>query len=263
MPAGPIPLAAHVVGSGPDLLLFHGGRGSRNHWVRNVDALAAHFRVFALDLPGYGESPDAPHQSDPDTYFDFLYGALETLDLSGEPFQLVAFSFGAAVAASIAPRLGRRLKTLSLIGPSGFGPGPGYPQELRSLKGTEGPAVKEIIAHNLGLTMLSSRAAATDEAIAIHQANLARTRFNSHKVSIRASVVSDLKRVQCPVQILWGERDRLAHPSVAARVDACRAAVPSARLDLIPGAGHWAQFENAREANRLLLEFLREKLGSE
>lgn len=247
------------MGRGPDLLLFHGGRGSRNHWVRNIDALAAHFRVFALDLPGYGASPDALDKSDPDAYIDFLYGALETLDLSGEPFHVVAFSFGATVAASIAPRLGKRLKTLSLIGPSGFGRGPGYPRELRSLKGAEGSpaAVKEIIAHNLGLTMLSSPRAVTDEAIGIHQANLARSRFNSHKVSIRASVVSDLARVQCPVQILWGKCDRLAHPSVAARVDACRNALPSVRIDLIPGAGHWAQFENAPQANRVLLEFLR------
>lgn len=241
------------------MLLFHGGRGSRNHWVGNIDALAAHFRVFALDLPGYGESPDAPHKSDPDAYLEVLHGAIENLDLSAEPFHWVAFSFGATVAASLAPRLGTRLKKLSLIGPSGFGPGAGYPKELRSLKRVEGDpaAFKETIAHNLGLTMLSSREAVTDEAIAIHQANLARSRFNSHKVSIRASVVPDLGRVHCPVQIIWGECDRLAHPSVAARAEACRNALPSVRIDLIPGAGHWAQFENPSETNRVLLEFLR------
>jgi len=40
------------------------------------------------------------------------------------------------------------------------------------------------MAHNLGLTMLSSPEAVTDEAIAIHQENLARSRFNSHGVRI-------------------------------------------------------------------------------
>ena len=43
-------------GSGPLIVLCHGGAGSHTHWTRNIDALSAHFRVRALDLPGYGES---------------------------------------------------------------------------------------------------------------------------------------------------------------------------------------------------------------
>ena len=31
------------------MLLFHGGAGSWQHWVLNVDALASGFRVIALD----------------------------------------------------------------------------------------------------------------------------------------------------------------------------------------------------------------------
>ncbi len=252
----PTRLAAQIVGQGKDLLLFHGGRGSRNHWVRNVEALARHFRVFALDLPGYGESPGVADKSDPDAYIEALQKAIEDLELAPAPFNLAAFSFGATLAASLAARLGKRVGKLSLIGPSGFGPGPGYPRELRSLKGASPEAVDGIIADNLGLTMLSSREAVTDEAVVLHKANLACTRFNSHKMSIRASTVGDLARVQCPAQIIWGERDRLAHPSVAARAEACCKAVPTLRVDLISGAGHWAQFENAPETNRVLLEFL-------
>jgi len=37
-------------GSGPDVVLFHGGMGSWKHWIRNVDPLAARFTVHALDL---------------------------------------------------------------------------------------------------------------------------------------------------------------------------------------------------------------------
>lgn len=257
--AASLELAVQVTGYGEDLVLVHGSFGSRNHWVRNIDALAAHFRVFALDLPGYGDSPAATHKSDPDAYIDQVYRAIGALELSGGPLNLVAFSFGAAVAACLAPRLGSRLNRLSLIAPSGFGQGAGYPRELRTLKSSDrSPAViREVIAHNLGLTMFSSLDAVTDEAVALHQANLARSRFNSHQVSIRNSVISDLSRLKCPVQMIWGDLDRLAHPSVAARAEVCRSALPSVRIDRIASAGHWAQFENAQETNRVLLEFLR------
>ena len=43
-------------GSGPLFVMCHGGAGSHTHWSRNIDALADHFTVRALDLPGYGES---------------------------------------------------------------------------------------------------------------------------------------------------------------------------------------------------------------
>ncbi|MEL0112589.1 MAG: alpha/beta fold hydrolase, partial [Rickettsiales bacterium] len=43
-------------GSGPVMVMCHGGAGSHTHWSRNIDALAERFTVRALDLPGFGES---------------------------------------------------------------------------------------------------------------------------------------------------------------------------------------------------------------
>src|SRR5205085_11806944 len=51
-------------GSGPALVLLHGGAGSWQHWVRTVPAFSATHRVLAPDLPGLGESADPPVQSD-------------------------------------------------------------------------------------------------------------------------------------------------------------------------------------------------------
>src|SRR5439155_429597 len=67
-PAGPIAedpkvttdhapgMAVHRSGSGPDLVLFHGGMGSWKHWIRNIEPLATRFTVHALDHPSYGDS---------------------------------------------------------------------------------------------------------------------------------------------------------------------------------------------------------------
>jgi pimeloyl-ACP methyl ester carboxylesterase len=52
-------------GSGPVLVLLHGGSGSWRHWVRNIEYFARDRRVIAPDLPGLGESdmPELPHSA--------------------------------------------------------------------------------------------------------------------------------------------------------------------------------------------------------
>jgi pimeloyl-ACP methyl ester carboxylesterase len=57
-------------------------------------------------------------------------------------------------------------------------------------------------------------------------------------------------------EVIWGGRDPLPYPDVQARVDAVRAAKPSARTDVIPGAGHWVQYEAPDAVNRVMLDFL-------
>lgn len=41
-------------GEGEPLVLIHGLSGSTSWWVRNVPALAAHYHVYLVDLPGFG-----------------------------------------------------------------------------------------------------------------------------------------------------------------------------------------------------------------
>jgi pimeloyl-ACP methyl ester carboxylesterase len=47
-------------------------------------------------------------------------------------------------------------------------------------------------------------------------------------------------RVQAPTLVIWGERDRLVSPRLAARTTAT---IPRARLLMLPGVGHVAQIE--------------------
>ena len=57
-------MAVHRSGSGPDVVLFHGGMGSWRHWIRNVEPLAARFTVHALDHPSYGASAPGAARDD-------------------------------------------------------------------------------------------------------------------------------------------------------------------------------------------------------
>lgn len=86
------------LGEGPPLVLLHGGHGSWAHWVRNVDALALHFRVCVADLPGYGDS-SAPASPTLASLIDATQQTLDALVGAQTPVALAGFSFGGLVAA--------------------------------------------------------------------------------------------------------------------------------------------------------------------
>ena len=61
--------------------------------------------------------------------------------------------------------------------------------------------------------------------------------------------------INCPLQLIWGDQDVTAYPSIEARVAFCRAIVPDLRLDIIPGGAHWVMYDSAEIVNELLLDF--------
>src|SRR5262245_34855879 len=48
--------AYRVSGSGPDVLLIHGWLSSSRMWEGTMERLSPHFRVWAIDLMGFGDS---------------------------------------------------------------------------------------------------------------------------------------------------------------------------------------------------------------
>jgi pimeloyl-ACP methyl ester carboxylesterase len=60
-------LAFDSAGSGPPLVLIHGLASSRRCWDLVVDDLARDFTVYAVDLPGHGDSDPIPGQTETPT----------------------------------------------------------------------------------------------------------------------------------------------------------------------------------------------------
>ena len=52
--------------AGRPLVLLHGGSGSWTHWLRNIQGLSKDRAVYALDLPGFGDSDLPPETRDAD-----------------------------------------------------------------------------------------------------------------------------------------------------------------------------------------------------
>lgn len=248
-------LACREAGRGHPFVLLHGGVGSSTHWTRNIEALAQHFHVIAFDLPGYGASPDVPADIEPEQYIDWIADAVS--DVANAGCDLAGFSFGGALAARIAARLGARVRNLSLLAPGGFGAPKGRIVRTVTVPPLGSPIVarREAVAANLASWMLSAMPAVDDPVIDEQLYNIDHMRFDSRRVSLRETILEDLGRITAPVQLIWGARDGLAYPSIAARADACRAVKPGIPISLVEEAGHWVQYEQADRVNALLLDF--------
>jgi pimeloyl-ACP methyl ester carboxylesterase len=61
-----------------------------------------------------------------------------------------------------------------------------------------------------------------------------------------------LDQVDCPVLLVWGEKDRLVFPTGAGRV---LETVPGSRLELIDDCGHCPQIEYPERVAELVLSF--------
>ena len=254
----PMKLSQQTAGNGPPLILIHGGMGSINHWHRNFDVLAQHYTVHALDMPGYGESPTVPKDLPRDDFVALVVEGLNATVPTGS-FRLVGFSLGGIISALCAARMGTRIHKLSLMGPGGFG---GQQPALGMKKipqASEGVAVmREVLAHNLRAMMIADPAAVTEEAVDLYLVNVQRTRYDGRHVSMTPHLLAQcLQQMTCPVQIIWGSSDAVCEPSLQPRIDECRAAMLGIRIDTIPGAGHWVQYEAAEQVNDLLLEFMK------
>jgi 2-hydroxy-6-oxonona-2,4-dienedioate hydrolase len=253
-------MAVRRSGKGPDLVLFHGGMGSWKHWIRNVEALGERFTVHALDHPSYGDSAPVPRETTGPQYLELVHALLLEALPSETPLRFAGFSFGAAIAANMARRLGPRVSHLGLISPGGFPMRKFGERPIRSYKDAGGDErrFREVCRHNLLVNMLSDSASMSEDTVDIQVELVRRTRFDSRKVSGGGTLLGDLAEVARRggrIRLLWGERDDSAFRPAELLIGEVQEAVPGLDVHRIPNAGHWSAYENAPEVNRLLLEF--------
>lgn len=250
-------IVARCAGQGEPLILFHGGRGSWNHWLRNIAPLAARYSVFALDLPGFGESVVVPRAMPIEAYLDVLGEGVAAMT-GDTPALFAGFSFGAMAAAGLAARLGPRVRKLSLLAPSGWGNDRGVGDGLyKGLKGTRTAAERRAVhRHNLGIAHLADPASLTEEAVSLQIYNIESATYDSAAAGSLPLLFDYLAGYAGPIQVLMGTQDIIQAPSVDARIARLAERFPRIRFDRIEGAAHWAQYDKPAAYDRALLAFL-------
>lgn len=238
---------------GPAVLLVHGFGGDLDNWLFSIDALAESATVYALDLPGHGQST----KTLPDPSLSGLSAAvLAFMDHVGiARAHFIGHSMGGAVAMRTALDAPDRVASLSLIASAGLGReiDHGYIQGFvgatsrRDLK----PVLETLFADR-GLVSRSliddllkyKRLDGVDDALKA----LSSAMFPD---GAQSSVLTDLiAAARTPILVVWGEEDRVIPAAHASALG------DAARVAVIPNAGHMVQMEASGKVNALLKDHI-------
>ncbi len=249
-------LVWHRWGSGPPVVLLHGGTGSWTHWARNVAALAEAHTVLAPDMPGSGDSASLPKGDGVPAIAGIVANGIARL--AGGPVQLVGFSFGGLVAGNLAAAHPELVRRLVLVGAGGLGLREGKKLPLVAWRHLESPAEREAAhRHNLANLMLWDEAKIDALALYIQSTNAQRSRINSGPFSRGDVLLEPLSRVKAPTHGIWGRHDTTVANRMSEVGPILRRTDPQATLTVIEDAGHWVNYECAGEFNRALLDAVR------
>lgn len=237
---------------GPAAILLHGFGGDLTTWMFNQGDLAGELRCVAIDLPGHGNSAVTRNT---DAFEGAVVAALGVIDALGiKTAHLVGHSFGGAIAAVVAGRLGARAASVSLIAPIGLGPEMSgnfltdfiasdrrrpLQKVLERLVADPSKITSDMVEGTLNFKRLEGVPEGLQEiAAAIADGNR----------QLR-EISGDLAALSCPVQLIWGEDDQIV--PVPAEVPG------NAVLKVLSGAGHMPQMEASAAVNRDLLGLIR------
>ncbi|MFG1921974.1 alpha/beta fold hydrolase [Cryptosporangium sp. NPDC048952] len=249
-------------GDGPPLVLLHGTGGHLEAYARNLRALASRHRVVAYDFPGHGWSSTATADLQIDDYVTHLAGLLDTLGI--ERAHLSGESLGGWVAIRFAAAHPGRVRRLVLNTPGGTMATPAVMERIRALSqaAADDPTEERIRARLEWL--MADPLSVTDELVTIRRRIYARTGFADSMRHIlclqdpevrRRNLVTDdeLAAVTAPTLVIWTSDD----PSGPAKAGLDMAArIPGGRFALIEDAGHWPQWEQPEQFDRMVLDHL-------
>jgi pimeloyl-ACP methyl ester carboxylesterase len=227
-------------GQGAPLVFLHGAGGlfAENPFL---DRLAQRYRVFAPELPGYGESTGEGLLED---MLDFALHGWDVITALGltRP-HLVGHSMGGMIAAEMACLAPQSLGKLVLVGSAGLWidehPIPDIfsllPFEFADLLFHDRAAGESLLTGGFDL----SNADALMEFYIANQKRLSMAGKIMFPIPNRR-LAKRLYRLTTPTLLVWGKSDRLIPPVYA---DRFQSLIPHAELIVVDAAGHMVPYE--------------------
>ena len=241
-------------GSGPAVVLLHGGNLDRRMWDDQMPVLTKSFTVIRYDIRPYGRSAETVKGF---SSVDDLRALLDYLGIKSA--SLVGLSLGGRIAIDFALVEPDRVEKLVLMGPglTGYAFNPNdktMKPILDKARGGDAAGAMELWLEHpmMAPAMARPKVAARIREIAKDNLQV----WQRLPVGERVPTPPAIKRlgdIRQPTLLIVGERDV---PDIQAIVKLVGTEVKGARTEVISGAAHMPNMEDPDRVNKLLVEFL-------
>lgn len=256
-------------GTGPTVLLIHGGGSGSALWFRQIAELSKKFRVIAPDNPIFGLSTRPSHVLGiPEATTGFIKTFLDAVGI--ERTSIAGLSMGGFVAARFAAEYPERVEGLSLIDSAGFGRDLPWGFRLSSL-----PVLKYFLtrphrwAHERFFAAAEVVYPEAEHNDAYLEYAFQVTRNDGHALAVRQNMPvfagirgqrnllteQELAQIRAKTLIIWGEQD---HFFPLAHAHRAKSMIPGAELEIIKDCGHVSLLDQPGRINELLSGFFSE-----
>ena len=254
------------------VVFIHGLASYMPAWKKNIPILKNHFRCIPIDLPGYGKSSKDDYPISMDFYANIIIDFLDKLKL--ERVTLAGHSMGGQISIFTALKYPDRISKLILASPAGFETFNEFESQILKNFMTVDLLINNPVEQLRQNVLMNFYKMPEDAEFMIKdRIALKNTKeFKLYCLSIVKSlnamldqpVFDNLKLIKHPTLVLFGENDflipnRELHKNLTTKLVADSGAdeINNSKLVMIPGCGHFLQFEKPDEFNKAVKEFLK------
>jgi pimeloyl-ACP methyl ester carboxylesterase len=231
-------------GDGQPVVVLHGWGGRIESMTSVIRCLAPAFRVVAMDLPGFGESPTPQGAWGTPDYASYARDVVGEVGVERAHF--VGHSYGAKTSLYMAATFEDLVDRLVAVGSSGLRSPPSFGVRARRTlsRGAR-------IAGRLGGPGRRVRDAVYERIQSTDYRDAGALRPVLVKV-VNEDLSPLLPRISAPTLLVWGSEDDAAPVAHARRMEQL---IPDAGLVVFEGAGHFAYLDEPQRFCRIVRRF--------
>jgi pimeloyl-ACP methyl ester carboxylesterase len=249
-------------GQGNPLLLLHGHGESVYTWRHNIESLAPVFKVYAIDLKGFGDS-DKPLDGDysVQAMAELVLDFMDALGVK-EKATIVCRSFSGKIGVRAVLKEPSRFNGLALLG-SAIGEfdiwpeflamaEPGAGEEIMKVYNEENmaPAVERI--HDVSYMVTREDIVEFLKPSKSSESINAYLSYFRNFISDGGSLIDEVGGISVPTLIIWGQNDQFISSEHGVLLNE---KIPRSKLAVVGNGGHNVHEDQPDEVNRLIIGF--------
>lgn len=248
-------------GDGKPVILLHGWFHDSQMWSKNMDSLSRAFKVYAIDLWGFGYSTREPMDYGYPLYVDQLLKFMDALNI--QKASLAGQSMGAGTSILFSTKHRDRVDKIVLVASAGM-PNPpllmtrvtclpGVGELLFRLRGSRRGILKSVFIHNKE----SIAGGYFEDLVRFHQIKgTTEALLSSLRKNFFDKLPDEIRRLgetDVPILIVWGWHDRSIRLKLGLQMHKI---LRGSHLEVLEHSAHCPNYEQPKEFNDIVVDFL-------